>query len=83
MIKKCYYLAYKSVSDQMNSIVEGFKTVIPLEWVRIFTPEELEIAICGVPTLDLTDWKTHTQYKGYKETSKAVLNFWKAMETYN
>lgn len=63
--------------------MEGFKAVIPIDWVRIFTVEELEIALCGQSTLDLTDWKEHTIYKSYKENSKAVTNFWKAMATYN
>jgi hypothetical protein len=31
----------------MNSIVEGFSTVIPLKWLKVFRKEELELAMCG------------------------------------
>ena len=30
----------------------------------LMTARELELALCGTPTLDLDDWKAHTVYKG-------------------
>ena len=45
--KKCHYMAYICIMEQLEAMVEGFQTVIPIDWIKIFTVEELEIAICG------------------------------------
>lgn len=39
--------------------------------------------MCGQQHIDLQDWKLNTEYKGFKNDSKTMERFWKAMETYN
>lgn len=47
VVKKCCYLGYGCVAEQLDAIVEGFSTIIKEDWVSVFTAEELEFAICG------------------------------------
>lgn len=81
--KKCHYIGYKAVSEQLQSLQEGFNKVIPSSWVSLFTPDEIEAAICGNPHIDLEDWKKHTELKGYGMISMTIGRFWKIMETYS
>ena len=81
--KKCYYLGFQVVQDQLDSLLSGFNKVIPKEWTRIFTSDEIEAAICGNNHIDLDDWKANTEIKGYGKWSMTVKRFWEAMETYN
>jgi len=57
------------VSDQLESLVEGFSKVIPLSWLKVFTSDELEAAICGNSHIDLEDWKANTEVKGFSKWS--------------
>jgi hypothetical protein len=36
----------------------------------IFDPNELELIICGLPTIDMNDWESSTIYLGLYESSK-------------
>lgn len=71
------------MAEQLDSITEGFYSVIPHDWLSIFNSDELEAAICGQSFIDLEDWKANTEYKGFKSGSKIVENFWKLMNTYS
>jgi hypothetical protein len=80
--KKCYYMSYKVVQEQLKSLQEGFYKVIPQNWIGLFTTDELEAIICGNQHIDLEDWKKYTEVKGYGAWSMTVKRFWKVMETY-
>jgi hypothetical protein len=47
IVKKCHHMAYKCVKPQLDSLADGFHTVIPFEWIKLFSPEELEAALSG------------------------------------
>jgi hypothetical protein len=48
----------------------GLSQVLPLDEIASFDVSELELVLCGVPSLDIDDWKAHTDYKsGACETS--------------
>ena len=80
--KKCYYMSYKVVQEQLKSMQEGFYKVIPKDWISVFNTDELEALICGNQHIDLADWKKYTELKGYGAWSMTVTRFWKCMETY-
>jgi hypothetical protein len=83
ILKKSHFIGYKCVKEQVNNIVEGFHKVIPQEWVKVFTSDELEAAICGQQQIHLPDWRANTEVKGFRLASMTVKNFWAAMDTYN
>jgi len=45
--KKCHFIAYKQIQSQLDHIIQGFQSVISLDWISVFTTEELELAISG------------------------------------
>jgi HECT-domain (ubiquitin-transferase) len=60
-------LKYKlmgSVKNQLNELLLGFFDVIPEPLLTIFDFQELELLMCGLPEINLDDWKLHTEYTG-------------------
>lgn len=87
------YKIKKGIEEQIENFLEGFHELIPLNWVAIFTPNELELLISGstssfhkltnlgLPTIDIDDWKKNTAYTGFTEDSTQVKWFWQWVES--
>lgn len=45
----------------------------------MFTAEELELMISGLPDIDLEDLKRNTLYENYTQESQVIVNFWKVL----
>ena len=58
------YMMVERVSDQLAQFVLGVYDVVPLALLCVFTTHELELLICGLPFIDVTDWRSHTVYRG-------------------
>ena len=56
---------------------------MPPSLISLFTPEELELLIAGLPDIDVADLKRHTEYLGYRPTDEAVQFFWQAVESFD
>lgn len=60
----CDHRLRGSVSQQVEAMQRGLRSVIPEEvWCqvqRVVTPEELELLICGLSEVDLSDWKANS-----------------------
>ena len=57
--------------------------VIPVAWLRLFTPAELNQLLGGGQSgrIDVDDLRRHTEYSGgYTERSSAVKAFWSCLE---
>lgn len=52
---------YKS---QLGAFLLGFYDVIPEPLVTVFDFQELELVMCGVPVIDVNDWRNNTVYTG-------------------
>ena len=83
-------LKYKlmgSVKPQLNELLLGFFDVIPEPLLTIFDYQELELIMCGLPHIDLEDWKAHTEYTGSFEEigihHPVAEWFWETLEEYN
>ena len=71
----------KSAEAAISGLLIGFYTVIPEELLRSFMPEELELAICGLSFIDVTDWEANTEYRGdYHARHKVILWFWQILQ---
>ena len=55
------------VKHQLKELLLGFFDVIPEPLLTIFDFQELELLMCGVPTIDIDDWMENTVYQGYFE----------------
>jgi HECT-domain (ubiquitin-transferase) len=52
------------VKPQLNELLLGFYDVIPEPLLTVFDFQELELLMCGLPVIDMKDWKSHTEYSG-------------------
>jgi hypothetical protein len=58
------YKLMDCVKLQLNELLLGFFDVIPEPLLTIFDFQELELLMCGLPEIDMDDWKEHTEYSG-------------------
>ncbi|KAK2078400.1 hypothetical protein QBZ16_003240 [Prototheca wickerhamii] len=80
-------LAHWHLSRRLGPSAEvftrGLKKVIPVAWLRLFTPAELNQLLGGGQSgrIDVDDLRRHTEYSGgYTERSSAVKAFWSCLE---
>ncbi|XP_015198833.1 E3 ubiquitin-protein ligase NEDD4 isoform X2 [Lepisosteus oculatus] len=68
------------VQKQMSAFKEGFYELIPLDLIKIFDENELELLMCGLGDVDVNDWRENTKYKnGYCATQPVIQWFWKTV----
>ncbi|KAF0931846.1 hypothetical protein E2562_005809 [Oryza meyeriana var. granulata] len=76
-----------SISVQLTSFARGFSDIlVDPELQKVFFEfldlEDLDRMLGGSSnTINLEDWKLHTQYNGYKERDRHIIWFWKAVES--
>lgn len=74
------------IQDQLLKFMVGFYEVIPEALLTIFDFQELELLMCGLPTIDLEDWKNNTIYTGELEIRGADHPvsewFWNVLEEF-
>jgi len=77
------YHLNKSIERQCRAFVKGFQEVIPFEWIRIFSPSELQQVISGDASdaIDIDDMQKYAQYSGgYSSMSSTIRTFWKVVK---
>ncbi|XP_041082692.1 E3 ubiquitin-protein ligase NEDD4-like isoform X3 [Polyodon spathula] len=68
------------VQQQMSAFKEGFYELVPLDLIKIFDENELELLMCGLGDVDVNDWRENTKYKnGYCTTQPVIQWFWKTV----
>jgi E3 ubiquitin-protein ligase NEDD4 len=72
------------ISEQVEQVLLGFYEIIPEVLISVFDHQELELLLCGLPEIDLADWKQHTEYVGEysaKRGAHQVIQwFWSVVE---
>jgi len=83
------YRMFDSVSDQVNALIKGIYSVVPRSVLSVFDYQELELVLCGVPEIDVVDWRSHTdiKYQEFDKPTKAEKRvvdwFWEALENFS
>lgn len=72
-----------SIRKQIDAFLEGFHDVIPQELIRIFSEQELELLISGLPDIDVVAWKNNTELHGYNASDAIVQWFWRAVRSFD
>lgn len=72
-----------SVKDQMGEFLKGFHDIIPAELISIFTEQELELLISGLPDIDIDDWRGNTEYHNYSGAAPQIQWFWRAVRSFD
>lgn len=72
------------VKDQMSAFLDGFGQIVPLNLLKIFDENELELLMCGIQSIDVKDWKRNTLYKGDYYANHVIIQwFWKAVLSFS
>ncbi|XP_064023459.1 E3 ubiquitin-protein ligase Itchy homolog isoform X3 [Pogoniulus pusillus] len=66
----------RGVEEQTQAFFEGFNEILPQQYLQYFDAKELEVLLCGMQEIDLTDWQRHTIYRHYTRTSRQIVWFW-------
>ncbi|XP_075439096.1 NEDD4-like E3 ubiquitin-protein ligase WWP1 isoform X2 [Ascaphus truei] len=66
----------RGVEEQTKAFLDGFNAVVPLQWLQYFDDKELEVMLCGMQEVDLSDWQRNTVYRHYTRNSKQIIWFW-------
>jgi hypothetical protein len=70
--------------EQLDAILRGLKSVIPLASFRLFTATQLEEVFCGSPDFSVQLLKEMTVYEGnVSEKDKHIQFFWSALESFS
>jgi E3 ubiquitin-protein ligase NEDD4 len=72
----------KRVEEQCAAFKQGLFEFVPEDLISVFDERELELLIGGLAEIDVEDWKTHTDYRGYTENDEVVLWFWKCVSSW-
>ncbi|KAI9993500.1 hypothetical protein PInf_015607 [Phytophthora infestans] len=76
------WIVATSISQQLGSLMQGLFSIIPKELISVFDHQELELLICGIPDIDVMDWKTHTIYVGERD-ERAIAWFWNIVREFS
>lgn len=80
----CQYEMAKGIEEPLNEIRNGLKSLIPMDLLSNFTPEELERLLCGESKIDVEQWKLFTQYSGeFTHNHKTIVYFWLIVGKYS
>lgn len=81
------YRMLDRVRPQLIELLLGFFDVIPEPLLTVFDFKELELLICGLPKIQLSDWKRHTEYTGYfdvvRESDQTCQWFWEIVDEFD
>ena len=62
----------RGIKEQMISLRQGIREMIPGESLDTFDSQEMEWVIAGTPEINIEDWKTHTLYWGGNDLSTTM-----------
>lgn len=75
------YVMLDCFAGQLQHLMAGIFEVIPQELILVFDYQELELVLCGVPSIDINDWKAHT--KTSEDFPENLLEwFWEIVEKF-
>eukprot|EP01107_Rhizomastix_libera_P001094 TRINITY_DN11942_c0_g1_i1.p2 TRINITY_DN11942_c0_g1~~TRINITY_DN11942_c0_g1_i1.p2 ORF type:complete len:437 (-),score=83.02 TRINITY_DN11942_c0_g1_i1:1349-2548(-) len=69
-----------SIKPQVQAFTEGLYALVPKDLLRLFSPEELELVINGLPTVDVDDLRTNTHMQGFDQGDQHLEWFWRAVQ---
>eukprot|EP00029_Vermamoeba_vermiformis_P000446 TRINITY_DN1050_c0_g2_i1.p1 TRINITY_DN1050_c0_g2~~TRINITY_DN1050_c0_g2_i1.p1 ORF type:complete len:725 (-),score=207.85 TRINITY_DN1050_c0_g2_i1:153-2327(-) len=78
------YLLEESVKQQFDWFLKGFRHVMQTDLASLFLPEELELLVCGDPSLDFEALEREgTLYdNGFTPEHQTVKDFWEIVHSF-
>lgn len=72
-----------AIRAQIDSFLDGFFDLVPVELISIFSPTELELLICGLPDIDVDDLRVNTDYQQFRENDESIEWFWNVLRSFS
>lgn len=72
-----------SIRSQIDAFLEGFHEVIPRSLIQLFSEQELELLISGLPDIDVDEWKNNTELQGYSSSDPVIQWWWRAVRSFD
>ncbi|XP_071946536.1 probable E3 ubiquitin-protein ligase HECTD4 isoform X2 [Antedon mediterranea] len=70
--------------ERMQAVRCGLASIIPIQLLSLMTVRDIELRMCGLPTVDLDFLKAHTMYQvGLVETNPHIQFFWQTLESFS
>lgn len=77
---KLRYVVLDRYAEQLQALSLGLFEVVPQEALMVFDYHELELVLCGLPEIDVDDWKRNTQAQPPSFADAPVVAwFWDAV----
>ena len=77
-------ICFKSIKTELKALKKGLFSIIPLNFIKIFSVEEFNFILSGQQEINLKDWKSNTLYKGnITEKNEVVQFFWEVLSELN
>lgn len=74
------YHVWNSIETQYNKFFDGFSSLIPFDYIKIFNTNELDMMISGVSIIDVEDMKKYTVYEyPFNSNSPSVILFFNSI----
>ena len=68
------------VRPSYEAFKRGFYKVCECEVLEWFNANEVELLICGSPTLDFDSLKEGARYDGYEASTQIIIDFWDVVQ---
>ncbi|GJD11766.1 E3 ubiquitin-protein ligase UPL6 [Galdieria sulphuraria] len=77
-----HYRMNVQIKQQCDAFLRGLCDVVSRQWIRIFSPHEMQLLISGVTEkLNVIDLKRYCHYSGgYHENHRVISWFWEVFE---
>mmetsp|Transcript_67371 Transcript_67371/g.158909 ORF Transcript_67371/g.158909 Transcript_67371/m.158909 type:complete len:239 (-) Transcript_67371:205-921(-) len=72
----CTFKLTTAIQKQIDAFLAGLHELVPHHLLSVLDHYELELLLCGVPELDVEDWRMNTEYNGYEPTDAPIEFFW-------
>ena len=81
VLLNAHYHLNVTTKDQTEAFLRGFRELIDMKWLSMFSEPELQLLISGEDKpLDVNDLRKHSQLKGFYSTSSTVRRFWRVLK---
>eukprot|EP00299_Pterocystis_sp_00344_P020075 c9890_g1_i2.p1 GENE.c9890_g1_i2~~c9890_g1_i2.p1 ORF type:complete len:581 (+),score=116.48 c9890_g1_i2:937-2679(+) len=72
-----HYLLNVELRAQQLAFIKGLSDLVPIHWLRMFSPEELQMLISGTQQdINVDDLEQNVVYNGYTVDSPVIRYFW-------
>jgi len=77
-----HFKMHKQIQTQVAAFRRGFRTVVPFDWLSVFSGQEVQRLISGDNSpIDLKDLRRNTSYYGgFHDSHKVIVWLWDILE---